>query len=745
MTQIDRTLKTKSEALRTIRPLTIKELAARAKYRTLEDVFAAAFDEMKPAGRMTVTEAAEEFTRIGSAGGSKPWLLSTTPYLKLPQDVLTSLEFQGMIFVGPARTGKTVMGLNWITHTVKTDPADMLYVHMDRENARKWSKGDLDRYLMASTAVRSEQITARQYDNTFDKTFKSGMRFLLTYPTASNLSGITVGRVMFIDYDRSPNNDNVDGEGNAYDLGSMRTTTFRRFAMTAAESSPNPNKEITDPRWMPTSPHEAPPIKGIFELYNRGDRRRWQWCCTECESWFEPDFKLLDWGNLQDPMEAKEATVLICPHNGCILHPWQKDELNHFGRWIREGEYIEPGRDGETKTRPGMKVTRSTIASFWLKGPAAAYQDWGNLVEKYLRALKTYNDTSDDGPLRKTITTDQGNYYIPYSRLSEIAPETLKAKAEDWGSTPENPTVPEGVRFLVATIDVQKSAFDVQVNGFTATGDLVVVDMFKIRVSLRENSRGERLPIDPAAYGEDWARIEELVMNQTYELADGSGRRMRIRATACDSGGREGVTGHAYNYWRTLKRRKDGSHRRLILIKGSDVKSLSSIPEAQTRHPDASQKDQFSVAKGDVPVVFLNSNKLKDRVSLLMHRRVSDEGDTGGLIRYPDWAENWFYSQLTAEVRTEKGWEKTGKRRNEAFDLSYYALGVVLRGREKNAPLMLFEWDRIRWDDPPFWAEEWDENELVFKPTGAAEPEPEFKSKKTAARPTMAELAERLG
>ena len=151
------------------------------------------------------------------------------------------------------------------------------------------------------------------------------------------------------------------------------------------------------------------------------------------------------------------------------------------------------------------------------------------------------------------------------------------------------------------------------------------------------------------------------------------------------------------------------------------------------------------MAKGDVPVVFLNSNKLKDRVSLLMHRRVSDEGETGGLIRYPDWTENWFYSQLTAEVRTEKGWEKTGKRRNEAFDLSYYALGAVLRGRERNVPLMLFEWDRIRWDDPPFWAEEWDDNELVFKPTGAAEPEPEFKSKKTAGRPTMAELAERLG
>ena len=32
------------------------------------------------------------------------------------------------------------------------------------------------------------------------------------------------------------------------------------------------------------------------------------------------------------------------------------------------------------------------------------------------------------------------------------------------------------MRFLVATVDVQKTAFVVQINGFTDTGDLVVVD-----------------------------------------------------------------------------------------------------------------------------------------------------------------------------------------------------------------------------------------------------------------------------
>ena len=346
-------------SIRAIRPPTMDELAARAKFPTLEDLLANVFEGMEPPGRMSVTEASEQFTRINNGPGlTKPWSAATTPYLREPQNVMTSLDFTGMIFVGPARTGKTLMGLSWITHTVKTDPADMLYVHMDRENARKWSNGDLQRYLMASTAVRAEQITARQHDNTFDKTFKSGMRFLLTYPTASNLSGITVGRVMLIDYDRM--DDDVDGEGNPFDLASMRTTTFRRFAMTVAESSPNPNKEIADPRWIPETPHAAPPIKGIFELYNRGDRRRWHWCCPQCDEWFEPSFARLDWGGRTDPMEAREKVTMVCPNNGCVILPKMKDTLNANGRWVREGETVEPGPEGRViylaRDSPGGRI-----------------------------------------------------------------------------------------------------------------------------------------------------------------------------------------------------------------------------------------------------------------------------------------------------------------------------------------------------------------------------------------------------
>ncbi|PBB41811.1 hypothetical protein CK222_21910 [Mesorhizobium sp. WSM3866] len=720
-----------------MRPPSINDLIDAAPYQTLDELLVKGFESLTPQEVLTVSEAAEKYMRIGGGSGhSVPWSAKKTPYLVEPMNILTSLDYQGMVFVGPARTGKTMMSLGWLTHTVKADPGDMLYIHMDRENARKWSNGDLKRYLEASTHVRAEQFTSRQDDNTFDKEFKSGMRFLLAYPTASNLSGITVPRGWLIDYDRM--DDNVDGEGNPFDLLQMRTTTFKRFGMTVAESSPNPNKEIQDPKWQPPkhSPHEAPPIRGIFELYNRGDRRRWYWCCPHCRESFEPDFKLLRYPDSEDIMEAREQTYMLCPVFQCggVLEPHMKEELNDTGRWVRDGMIWLPA-ENRIIERNGLKAARSSIASFWMKGPAAAYQDWGQLVEKYLRAEKALKDTGDDAPLRKTVTTDQGSFYIPASRLSERSPEDLKDKAEDWGT---EPIVPHGVRFMVATVDVQKTAFVCQVHGITASGDLVVIDAFKLRLSDRLNGAGEKLPIDPAAFEEDWDVLIEQVILKTYPLADESGRRMRIRATGGDSGGAEGVTGHAYNFWRRLRKRGDGLHRRFCLIKGEPSKTA---PHARTTWPDSSQKGKKAIAKGDVPVILLNSNLMKDRVSNMMARRVGDESEenAGAILRYPDWMPDWFYNQLTTEIRTEKGWENPLKRRNEAFDLAYYALGLAIRPFEEMVPYVTFNIDRLDWENPPGWAAEWDENDMVYGGAAPAASEPVKEESKS-----FAALAEKL-
>ncbi|MGD7688408.1 tail fiber protein [Escherichia coli] len=72
-----------------------------------------------PPRRMPISEAVKKFMRVPKgAGNSVPWDPELTPYIIEPMNCLASREYDAVIFVGPARTGKTI-GLidGWIVYT----------------------------------------------------------------------------------------------------------------------------------------------------------------------------------------------------------------------------------------------------------------------------------------------------------------------------------------------------------------------------------------------------------------------------------------------------------------------------------------------------------------------------------------------------------------------------------------------------------------------------------------------------
>jgi phage terminase large subunit GpA-like protein len=673
-----------------------------------------AAEGVRPPERLTVSQAAEKYHMVKIPGAHYgPYSNDLTPYMVEPMDTLTSLDYTGMVFAGPARTGKSASGINWLTYTAICDPTDMMFVHMTQNTARDWSNDDLAKAIRNSPELRRRLLPGKQNDNTHDKRFMSGMQVLIKWPTITELSGKTKGRIMIMDYDRIP--ENIDGEGNAFDLARKRTQTFKRFGMCFAEGSPG--YEVEDPKHIPSTRHEAPPTRGILSLYNRGDRRRWYWDCPQCRTAFEPDFGLIKYPDSEDPMESAEQAVMTCPSCGFYMEARMKQELNVAGRWVKDNMIWLP-EENRIVQMNGKPVVRSDIASFWMKGPAAAFQDWSQLVFRYLSAKREFDNTGSEEALKTTINVDQGLPYISQARKSERVPEELKARAEDWGGSEDAPIVPAAVRSLIATVDVQARSFVVQVHGLAAGGDLYVIDGFKIRKSAREDSDGDPLVIDPAAYPEDWDRLIEHVIEKTYPLADMSGRRMAIRFTVCDSGGRAGVTVNALKFWRKLKQDGDGHHKRFGLIKGEHSKTA---PPVGLKYPDATRKDRHSGARGDVPMLFLNSTPLKDQLSNLLGK--TEPG--GGMIHWPSWTPDWFYSQLTTEVRVKDRWENPNNKRNESWDLLYYCLGVLLR-RPDSSPFPVFRPDEIDWSDPPSWAAEWDENDFV---SGEGE-EPSFRGKR---------------
>lgn len=672
--------------------MNVKKPSTTKSYKTVGEIVLDLTAMLRPPERLSVAAAAEKYRYINQPGAYVgQWSNLTAPYMVEPMNTFTSRQYNGMIFVGPAQSGKTdALVVNTLAYSIKVDPMDMMVVCPTMLDARDFGIRRVDRLHRHSEEIGQMLLPSADADNRYDKQYTTGMLFTLSWPTPSQLAGKPIGRIVLTDRDRMV--DDVEGDGEPFDLASKRTTTFGSYAMTVAESSPS--REVSNPKWIPQSPHEAPPCEGILKLYNRGDRRRWYWPCPHCGQYFEGMFKHLSWdADLPGTnLEKALTTKMFCPHNGCVIHSDEREEMNFWGQWVKDGQGI--GADG----RVFGPEPRTSIASFWLRGVAAAFTSWRKLVEMYLNASDEYARTGSEEALKKFYNNDLGEPYYPKSQSEVRLPEVLKSRAEKLNAR----HVPKGVRFLVATVDVQKNMFVVQVFGILPglKFDKVLVDRFEIRKSKRTDDDGERLWVKPAVYVEDWDEITEQVIDKEYPLDDDSGRMMAIKLVGCDSGGRAGVTSMAYAYYRRLT--EQNKHRRFILIKGE---SKPNQPRTRISYPDSQRKDMTNAARGDIPILIFNSNLLKDDLD----GRLDCIEPGKGMIRYPDWLSDSFFAELCVETRNpDKGWENLSGQHNEAWDLSYYAIGLCVSE--------LIRVEKIKWDEPPGWAAEWDKNDLVRQP-----------------------------
>ncbi len=707
---------------------------------TLEQMIASAAEGVRPPERLTVSEAAAKYRHLENKGAYVgKWDNDMTPYLVEPMDELASRLLTGEVFVGPAQCGKTDMFLNWQTYTVICDPADMMLIEKAQATARDFSIRRVDRLHRHSPEVGARLISRRDADNTYDKQYASGMLLNLSWPTINELSGRPIPRLWLTDYDRMP--EDIDDEGSPFDLARKRATTFRSYGMTVAESSPG--YEITDPKWQRKTLHEAPPTRGVLSLYNRGDRRRWYWRCVSCKASFEPDFSLFSYPSSADMMEAAEQVVLPCPHCGQVYtqnpetdSPGRR-EMNIGGKWIKDGMIWTP--EGEIVGTP----FRSDIGSFWLKGPAAALVDWKTLVINYLKAEQEYEDTGSEMALKTTVNVDQALPYLPKAEANLRVPEELKSRAKELGQK----VVPYGVRFMLATVDVQKNRFVVQVHGIGEGTDVWVIDRFEIKRSRRRDpdQPDGYFWINPGAYPEDWKLLVPEVIKKTYPLADGSGRQMSIKMTLCDSGGRAGVTPNAYNFYRWL-RRGDGDEADLVvdddetygwepslagkflLLKGDPNENA---PRVKISYPDSQRKDRHAGARGEIPVVMINTDMLKDALNTRLDRL----DPLGGRINFPNWLGPNFYAELCVEIKDiKKGWINPKGYRNESWDLFVYLLATL--------QLPMIAADYINWAAPQQkWAMDWDANDLVFDPATANKPFENTRKRVNSLRDLAADLA----
>lgn len=649
---------------------------------------------IRPPVRMSVSEAAAKYMRVRTpGGGTTNWDPSSTPYIVEPMDLLSSRRYEAVIFAGPARTGKT-QGLvdGFFTYMVKCDQSDMQIVQTTQQTASDYSKLRVARGFRASPELKKELSPRKTDDNVYDKWLKSGALLKLSWPAISQLSGRDMKYMALTDYDRMPLN--LGSDGSVFTQAQKRIQTFLSRGMVMAESSPG--YEVEDPNWKPATPHEAPPTKGILGLYNQGDRRRMYWRCPHCNEFFliPPGIEGFSFKNGCDLFGVTDTTLTgvvkaVCMANGCEIGPEHKDIMNAGAIWVPDGCQIE--REGNVHGLVGTPV-RTKTASFWMHGIAAAFQSWESIVQKYLNGMRAYELSGDEEALRGIYGLDFGTAYLPQRLAEPDERDNIEARAEKVAKY----HIPEGVRTLVAAVDVQggkKKRFVVQVMAVGIHNEKWLIDRYDI------DKTADDEPINPGKFVEHWGELTHRVVNSTYKL--NNGKELRVFRVVVDTGGEDGVQDRAYDWWRSLKRY--GLQERIVLVKGKggDAKTGRNAPKIKLSYPDSRNRtDRKSNARGDVPVYMLNTNKIKDAVANDLARDVVGPG----YIHFPDWLQAWFFAELKAERRNSDGvWEKVSAR-NEAFDLLAYVYALLFG----------LKYEQIDWDRPPAWAAPWELNSEVI-------------------------------
>ncbi len=658
----------------------------------------AAAAALEPPTKMGVVDAAEKFMFLDNAGGGSTgaYDVSKTPYLREPMDNMIRRDKQGLIFVGPPQSGKTQgLVLGAIGHSITCDPADTTVILPKQPLARDFSKKRVDKMLRGSPQMKGRLLEGGRADNVFDKDFQ-GMTLRFGSATINDLISNAVPRMLLSDVDRFA--DDIDDEGNAFDLALVRSRTFGSRGYTLAESSIG--REVTDASWKPPedAPHMAPPTTGILELYNRGDRRRWHWPCPQCGHFFEGDFKRLDWPKSNDIEESAQGVHMICPANGCIILPGQRVAMNERGIWVPDGCHVKDGRLAGTPPQ-------SAFFSYWLKGPGATWVMWPIIVRNWLNAERQYDLTGREGSRKTTVQVDQGNAYIPKAAEAgeSLEASTLIKRAEKY----ELKRVPDGCRFITVGVDVQKYEFRCLARGWGENMESWVLDYWRIFKSADPNR-----PIEPALFAEDWDLLFHEVAFKTFEMGDQAGRLMQVVRMCVDSSGVAGTTSQAYSFQRRCQERDIDN--RIWLYRGEP---RSHAQRFRVGYPDAERKDRHAAARGEVPVLFCNPNLLKDELDAALRKKKPgplfvhlSEGLKEGEAPHP------FFEELTAEKRQPDGkWEKR-RTRNEALDCMVMA----------HAAALSLGIDRIDWDEPPDFAEKPAENPYVVTPEQHAQELLEF-------------------
>lgn len=273
------------------------------------------------------------------------------------------------------------------------------------------------------------------------------------------------------------------------------------------------------------------------------------------------------------------------------------------------------------------------------------WKSWEDIVGEFLAA-------KDDPPrLKEWVNTVLGESWEE-SYSAKIGAEALAERAEEYALL----TVPQGGLILTAGVDVQDNRLAVKVKAWGKDEESWLVNWMEIY--------GD--PADLTERG-PWAQVDS-VLAQEYEHA--SGAKMKVRATAVDTGGH--FTHEAYVYCRNRKQKN------VFAVKGSSTPGKAAIGKPSRQ--DVNFKNQ--TIKGGVDLWLIGVDTIK---ATIYGRLKLGKEEGGGAYHFPLGLSDEYYKQLTAEKQItryvnghpKRIWIKKDGARNEALDCEVYSYAAL--------------------------------------------------------------------
>ena len=551
------------------------------------------------------------------------WENGRTPYSIEPMDNMSpSSPIQREIWMKSTQLGASAVAENVIAYYMDASPAEILYVSATEPLLKKWATKRLEPLIDScgirhKIAAQTDNIKSRRSgDLILTKEFVGGALDMASAQSASSLRSDTKRILIRDEVDGAPPELRT-GEGNWLEVSRARTNAWGTRAKIFDLSTP--------------TSYEGSLIYGEYLL---GDKRKYMVPCPHCGKHQE-----LVWGNERSQNGVKAETEAgelkrayyqcdFC-HDAIFNH--DKTDMLARGRW-----------------EPSAKPSSPFIASRHLSGlyRPVGMAGWTEMYREYEKAK------NDPERMRGFVNLELG---LPFKETG--ARPKLEKVIELRGGY-RSGTIPHGVLFLTAGIDVQRGQRKGEANPPRLEMEILGHGA-KFRTWSILYRRFEGDVYDP--HDGAWQELDDFVRAGGFRFQRDDGREFGVNLTFIDSGDGE-ITNVVYDFcqgwdntfpskgFSALKKRKGEKEDERIA--GTFFRRFRAAPIG-----------------GNNVLYEISTNFYKTHLYNNLQIKRQDTGEQrAGFCDFPvDYGEDYF-RMLTAEEKLSDGSFKASGRRNEALD-----------------------------------------------------------------------------